>query len=126
VTAHFVEMCEYGIVHAQCRCPSKDKTVHTIKCNVPEAHLEKALETPPPTEKAPDDMIGHGDIENRFTYHPPSDERAVKHIMIREHGKALAHYLDENVPAGREKELAIQRIEEAVMWANAGLARSPE
>lgn len=71
-------------------------------------------------------MIGHDDIENRFTYHPPSQERAVKHIMIREHGKALAHYLDENVPDGIEKDTAIRRIEEAVMWANAGLARTPE
>jgi hypothetical protein len=73
-----------------------------------------------------DKAMDQSDIENRFTYHPPSAERAVKHVMIREHGKALAELLNENVPDGREKSLAIARVEEAIMWANAGLARSPE
>jgi hypothetical protein len=71
-------------------------------------------------------MISRDDIENRFTYHPPSEDRAVKHVQIREHGKALVELLNETVPDGREKSLAITKIEEAVMWANAGLARSPE
>lgn len=71
-------------------------------------------------------MIGKTDIDSRFTYHPPTENRKVKHLLIREHGKALAEYLDENVPDGREKSLAITKIEEAIMWANAGLARSPE
>lgn len=71
-------------------------------------------------------MISSQDIDNRFTYHPPSEERAVKHIQIREHGKALVELLNEVVPDGREKSLAITKIEEAIMWANAGLARSPE
>ena len=71
-------------------------------------------------------MIDQDDINNRFMYHPPSDTRAAKHVMIREHGKALVELINEEVPDGREKENAIMRIEEAVMWANAGLARSPE
>jgi hypothetical protein len=77
-------------------------------------------------EAGSEHVIGKVDIDRRFTYHPPSDDRAVKHIMVREHGKALAQYLDENIPDGYEKDTAIQRVEEAVMWANAGLARSPE
>lgn len=71
-------------------------------------------------------MLEQTDIENRFTYHPPSEERVVKHIQIREHGKAIVELLNEMVPDGREKSLAITKIEEAIMWANAGLARSPE
>lgn len=71
-------------------------------------------------------MISKTEIDNRFTFHPADEDRAVKHLMIREHGKSLVEYLNENVPDGREKSLAITRIEEAVMWANAGLARSPE
>lgn len=113
---HFKEVCEFGCVHGQCRCPNPSKSIRRVTCDVPEKHRTT-------TESS---MIGKKSIDDRFTYHPPTEERAVKHIMIREHGKALAQYLDENVPDGYEKERAIQRVEEAVMWANAGLARSPE
>lgn len=71
-------------------------------------------------------MIEQNDIDNRFTYHPPSEDRARCHVMIREHGKALVELINEMVPDGREKSLAITKVEESVMWANAGLARSPE
>ena len=71
-------------------------------------------------------MIEQKDIDNRFTYHPPSDTKATKHVMIRESGKTLTEIINENVPDGREKALAITKIEEAVMWANAGLARTPD
>lgn len=33
--AHFINMCEYGYVHGQCRCPSKDKHVNKVKCTTP-------------------------------------------------------------------------------------------
>jgi len=66
------------------------------------------------------------DMDNRFTYHPPSEEKAVKHVQIREHGRTLAELIDGMVPDGREKSLALTKIEEAIMWANAGLARGPE
>jgi hypothetical protein len=71
-------------------------------------------------------MIEQDDINNRFTYHPPSDTKATKHVMIRESGKTLTEIINEMVPDGREKSLAITKIEEAIMWANAGLARNPE
>lgn len=35
---HFIEQCEYGMVHAQCRCPNPSKTVRTVKCNRAEEH----------------------------------------------------------------------------------------
>lgn len=71
-------------------------------------------------------MIEQKDIDNRFTYHPPSENKATKHVMIRESGKTLTEIINEHVPDGREKSLAITKIEEAVMWANAGLARTPD
>lgn len=113
-----MEICEYGQVHGQCRCPSPSKTKRQVPCTTPDTHAT--------IEGASSAVIGRPDLANRFTYHPPSQERVVKHIMIREHGKALAEYLDENVPDGPEKDIAIRRVEEAIMWANAGLARSPE
>lgn len=31
--SHFVEMCEYGHSHSQCRCPAKDKQVRPVACD---------------------------------------------------------------------------------------------
>jgi hypothetical protein len=42
---------------------------------------------------------------------------------IRDQAKALATKLNEVVPNGREKSLAITHLEDTVMWANAGIAR---
>lgn len=70
-------------------------------------------------------MIEQNDIENRFTYHPPrSEDVATKYVMIREAGKSFAELINEMAPDGREKSLAVTKIEEAVMWANAAIARS--
>ena len=63
------------------------------------------------------------DIENRFTYHKPKEEDTMKFPLIRDMAKNLAYIIDENVPDGREKSLAMTKLEEVVMWANAGIAR---
>ena len=63
-------------------------------------------------------------IENAFTYHAPKDGQPEKYQAIREKGKELAYLIDELVPDGREKSLAQTNLEQAVMWANAGIARS--
>lgn len=69
-------------------------------------------------------MIGADDLANRFTYHPPpTPERVKAHVDIRNAGHELASLIDSLVPDSREKSLAVTAIEEAVMWANAGLAR---
>ena len=65
------------------------------------------------------------DIENRFTYHPPKGERIVReHELTRNQVKTLAHSWDGNLPNGREKALAITKLEEALFWANAAIARN--
>lgn len=63
------------------------------------------------------------DIENRFTYHPPDNNDTNKYLLIRARAKELAKLIDEMCPESREKSLAITKIEEAVMWANASIAR---
>jgi hypothetical protein len=69
-------------------------------------------------------MIGYDELKNRFTYHkPPDPGRVAAHVHIRESGLELAEFIDNVVPDGREKSLSITKIEEAVFWANAGLAR---
>ena len=64
------------------------------------------------------------DLENRFTYHAPKDGQPVKYETIRQYGKALAIIIDKYCPDSREKSLAVTKIEEAVMWANASIARN--
>lgn len=80
------------------------------------AKLRAPRINPPPTEA--------GDIELRFTHHPPANEEVVaRHRDLRRGGKDFAFLICACVPAGRERSLALTKIEEAVMWANAGVAR---
>lgn len=63
-------------------------------------------------------------IENNFSYHAPKKGQPELYELIRSEAKALAYLLHESVPDGREKSLAMTKLEEAVFWANAGIARS--
>ena len=63
------------------------------------------------------------DLPTRFDYHAPSDERAMLHSMVRQQCNMLAGYIVDNCPECRETSLAITKLEEALMWANAALAR---
>ncbi|MDG3012450.1 hypothetical protein G4X40_20120 [Rhodococcus sp. D2-41] len=67
------------------------------------------------------------DIENRFDFHPAATaDRRAAHESIREGCKALALFLEAKVPVGREKALALTKVEEAMYWANAAIARQED
>lgn len=68
--------------------------------------------------------MNNEEIENRFTYHKPTEEKAEKYPKIRDKAKELAKLISELVPSGREQALALTKLEEVVMWANAGIARN--
>ena len=63
-------------------------------------------------------------IESAFTYHAPKPGQPELYAKIRERAKALAYLIEDTVPDSREKSLAMTKLEEAVMWANAGIARN--
>lgn len=64
------------------------------------------------------------DLENRFTYHPPRDDADVElYQKIRLAGLQFALLVDGAAKESRELSLAITHIEDAVMWANAAIAR---
>lgn len=63
-------------------------------------------------------------IENDFTYHPPTPEKGELHEEVRTTFKSVAHYMDELLPNSREKALVLTKLEEALLWANAAIARN--
>lgn len=70
--------------------------------------------------------INQRELDTRFTYHPSPDEETVdKYQHLRASAKELAERIVDYVPESREQSLAITKLEEAVMWANAGIARAP-
>lgn len=64
------------------------------------------------------------DIEKNFSYHAPKGDQPERYERIREKAKVLAAYIDEKCPDSREKSLALTKLEESVMWANASIARN--
>lgn len=63
-------------------------------------------------------------IENNFKYHKPNEGQPEKYTALREKAKELAYLIDELCPNSREKALAITKLEESTMWANASIARN--
>jgi len=66
------------------------------------------------------------DLENRFAYHPADAPTGEQHDHVRQICLSAALDFNDRVPEGREKSLAITRLEEAMMWANAAIARQPK
>lgn len=65
------------------------------------------------------------DIDNRFAFHPVKSEAdKIAHEEIRSKAGELATFINDMVPDGREKSLAITSLEETMMWANAAIARA--
>ena len=62
-------------------------------------------------------------IDNGFVYHSPKPGQPETYAEIRERAKHLALHFVEVMPEGRELALALTNLEQAVFWANAGIAR---
>lgn len=61
-------------------------------------------------------------IDRNYTYHV-ADSRDATFKAIRATAKTFAELINTECPDGREKSLALTKVEEAVMWANAAVAR---
>lgn len=66
------------------------------------------------------------ELDVRFTYHPPKVDQIPKYNALRSAGREMAEMVVELCPASREQSLALTNIEQAVMWANAAIARRSE
>lgn len=64
------------------------------------------------------------ELTKRFTYHAPKGNQLERYAKMREWGLHVASFIQENCPDSREKSLAITNLEQAIMWANASIARN--
>lgn len=63
-------------------------------------------------------------IDNNFTYHAPHDDQPARYERLRAEAKALATSINDLCPESRERSSAFTKLEEAIMWANASIARN--
>jgi len=64
-------------------------------------------------------------IEENHKHHPPPDQNRIdNHQRVRQVTAECANALVEICPVSRELFLALTAMEEALMWANAALARN--
>lgn len=69
--------------------------------------------------------MGRPDLANRFQYHPPLTEaRKRAHERVRQYLLQMAQEFEDSLPDGREKALVMTKLEEAMFWANAAIARA--
>jgi hypothetical protein len=64
------------------------------------------------------------DLTRRFTHHPPRTPTVANHhATVRGACAGLAATIVDHCPPCREQALALTKIEEAMFWANAAIAR---
>lgn len=63
-------------------------------------------------------------LDSVYTYHAPKDDQRDRYEAIRGQTRSLAATIETLCPDSRERSLAHTKLEEAVMWANASIARN--
>ena len=63
-------------------------------------------------------------LENNFKYHKPMEGQPERYTSIRGDAASFAGMLTVFCPPSRELSLALTKLEECVMWANAAIARN--
>lgn len=63
-------------------------------------------------------------IDNAFRYHAPKADQPERYQAIRDKAKELAMLIGNSTPMSREQSLSLTNLEQAVMWANAAIARN--
>lgn len=59
-----------------------------------------------------------------FAYHPPKTGQPERYQSLRSVAHNFALLIEQSCPESRERALAITKLEECVMWANAAIARN--
>jgi hypothetical protein len=64
------------------------------------------------------------DLDNLFTYHPPSGRQLTQYEAIRTAAKYFGLVILQNTPGSADQATAIRKLRECVMTANASIALS--
>ena len=68
--------------------------------------------------------MNEDELAHRFAYHPPrTSDIADQHQAVRNQLGRVAQDFEYRLPDSREKSLAFTKLEEAMFWANAAIAR---
>ena len=63
-------------------------------------------------------------IDNRFKYHEPQANQIERYNDLRSGARTLALMILSHTPPSREQSLALTKLEEAIFFANAAIARN--
>ena len=63
-------------------------------------------------------------FEKEFVYHSPKEDQPARYAELRELAHSYAIRIAKLTPLSREQLLALTKLSEAVMWANAAIARN--
>lgn len=64
------------------------------------------------------------ELERRFTYHAPRGDQPARYERLRAEARELAELICDMCPDARERSVALTKLDEVVMWANASIARN--
>ena len=64
------------------------------------------------------------ELHSRFVFHPATEDQAVRSAAIRAAAEVFAQAVLVNSACGRERSISLTKIDEAMMWANASIARN--
>lgn len=62
------------------------------------------------------------EIDNWFSYHPPTPDLIAKYNHVREESKKLAQWIYENVPNSADRTAAVRSLRRTVMDINLAIA----
>ena len=71
-------------------------------------------------------MLNEEQINDRVSYHAPSPAGVDRHAELSAAFADIMKVVSEVVPEGREQSIVFTNLEQAKMWASAGVARNPE
>lgn len=111
----------------------ESKSCTDPKCTiaVKHMHVPGGFTTPGPLEEGiceartryPVDPKERKRLLEVFTYHAPKGDQVQRYALLRAEAYNLAVEITELCPPGRERSLALTKLEEAVFFANAAIAR---